>query len=173
MIKKIRLGKGNFFYYECDKGSFDTFHGQCVLTTDISVEKYDGTYVKSFDKDIKTVLTSPKIIKRDNNYLEYSGEKSLEYAYKKALTLMLDFIKKGKPIINILVYKDACYLIDKKFKNMDSWFFKSIESETLRKKYQECAYKGNKAHNKSYGHKASIMQNEIIEKLNRKNKGVK
>lgn len=160
--KRIRLGKENYLNVYKGKSPFDTFHGQFVLTTEISVVKTkDG--VEKLNNPYY-ILVDPKHIRGNYNYIEWSGkyDVELEYAYKKALNIMLNDIDKGFDYANILIYKGSCYMLDKKFKNKDNWFFKSIEKSIMQRKYAMGAHKASKANNRAYGYKACIKQSRIL-----------
>lgn len=164
--KKIRIGKGVIFLMDSRKGSFDTYHGQFVLSTEINVIKENGFYRKAFDNEIKHILISPEFIRGKYNYFEYIGEykkDDFEFVYKKACKLFLKEKSTGNGrTVNILIYKDACYMLDKKYLNRDNRFFKSIESSILGQKYRMGAFKGHKAINQGYGYRANLKQNKIL-----------
>ena len=158
--KRLRLGKNNYLNINKGKSPFDTFHGQFALSTEINVTKTD----KGLEKlnESYYVLINPELIRANYNYIEYEGSWELEWVYKKALQVMFKDIDNGFDYCNVLIYKGACYLIDKQFRNKDSWFFKSIEKSVMQNKYAMGAHKASKANNRAYGFRACKKQAKIL-----------
>lgn len=106
-------------------------------------------------------------IKKDFAYIEYvSGQNKLSLleAYKKALELSENSkINQGR-LINIFIYDNFCFVLDRKFLNEERRrFFKDLEYSVLSRKYTFGARKLTR----NGAIKASMMTDGIIREANK------
>lgn len=168
VCKKHKLGLYGVMEYNAFGQHLEKSLPQFVLKVENKgvydkVDIDDARYNFDYDMYIKS-----DIIKKDFAYIEYqSGDKKLSLldAYKKALEL----VNKGKinqgRIINVFIYNNYCFFLDKKYLDEEKRrFFKDWEVSAKVHKYTFGARKLTR----NGAIKASFMQDGLIRQVEEK-----
>ncbi len=138
-MKKIRLGKNNYYLVQADGVTLEPTLKQFMLKVENKGD-YDriGT-TPVFNNNYGMFITAETIKNRDGYaYISYEGKiYDFETAYKKALAIQLDYANRLEKFFNIFLYNGYAYFLDEKYlKKENRQCFKSIEDEMMDKKYR-------------------------------------